>query len=518
MRNFKFDRNVRFSYFLPYGYISTQALSLAVPANDMSYVIFDADTDMERREQICKINYQSRLRSLRIMADLGYIVQEKKSRGDKAWEVLTIYRLTRAGLYLLTNTPDANVEQERLDNIPRIQNRNKNELTYTSPNPQFQIARQVLYDIASNPDATDADKQLFDSLLLESVESDGIGILATEPYLAEKVNPGYNPRADVFLKGWKLMNTEALFRANGYLTTIDRRHYPVPESKKELDSEPTNVYDFCCKTLKQWYHKHPSSYLYTLPLESYGEQIESQWKNLPAFYPISEIDDTLIEISIGRAINEKKSTKSYRHMCLGVAVGKEKNYIVHHTRNGSTPWGELIEKNTAESVQVRLNQANQKEPIFGAKRHIREAIMICPSTKHFYALFEGTKQSDVAENKRKYRIGAPYESVCIVPVNPSGAMQLRGLLESSPRSFEKAICQYLLQYEGFNQRKHSMDMDDYVFSLDYKGTPVLIAQAMDWQKLAIARDLYEEGRKFYVSCYPEQAKYLRTIMPNAQFL
>lgn len=518
MRSFKFDRNVRFSFLLPYGYVSPQALMLSVPAADVAYAAYCDDITMERRETLCLQNYQKRLRMITAMAELGYIERNSRKCGKKEWENIKFYRLTQAGFYYLTNTPDDILEQERMANIPRLKNRNKNEISYLPQDPQFIANRQYLYEIANKANPSAEEQALFKRLILESVYNDNLGLLATEPALAKNVLVTSAHRPDAFYRGWKIMNIEAMFKANGYLSALDRKHFSTLVQRKKEEAGQMEIYDFCMQTLEKWYQANPDSYLYSTPLESYAEQIKDVWKTTPIFYPISEIDDAIIEIELDRPINEKKTTKSYRHLCLGVAVGRQKNYIVHHTRFGGTPWAELIERNTIGSVQQRLNKENEKAPILGAKRSITNALMFCASIPHFAALFTTAKQGTKEEIKRKYRIGAPYDSVCLVPICPSGSMQLRGLLESSPLDYERAITNFLLQFDGFAKRPLGPDMNDNIFTLSYNQKPVLVAHTMNWQKLAIAKELYDEGMKFYVSCYPEQAKYIRSIMPDVKFL
>lgn len=518
MRSFKFDRNVRFSYILPYGFVSPQALMLAVPASESAYIVYDPDKPMEKRLTDCYQNYQARMRMIKAMAELGYIEQYKRQCGKQKWEVTTQYRLTQAGLYFLTNTPDELVEEERVKSITRLKNRNKKEISYLPQDPQFYANRQHLYDLASIPSPTEEDLKRFEEIFLDSVEYDNLGLLALEPVLAKQVRTTSYYRTEAHYRAWKIANIEALFKVNSYLTSIDRRHLPLPLTPNIKEDEPIEIAEFCRYTLNRWYASHPASFLYVEPQEKYAKHIILEWKNTPAFYPLFEIDNVAMNVQLEDEINLKKSNKSYRHLCLGVAVGKEKNYIVHHTRPSGTPWAELIERSSIGSIQQRLNKENEQTPILGANRTISNALMICASVAQFSALFTAAKQTNNNGRKGKYRIGAPYDSVCIIPICPSGSMQLRGLMESSPIDYERAIRTFLLQHDGFMSRPADRDEKENVLSLTYKGTPVLLAHTMDWQKLFWAKELYDEGTYFYVSCYPEQVKYIKAIMPDVEFL
>lgn len=490
---------------------------LSVPADENAYTIYDPEVPMELRIQQCLKNQQVRYRAAKAMVDMGYLEIDKRRTGQKDWEKTTSYRLTKAGIFFLTNTPNESVENERLSKVPGLQNRNKKNITYSSQDPVILANRQVMYDIAKKQDPTEEDRYIFERLFLESVDNEDISILGAEPYLAESVQIGTRLRAEAFYRGWKQMNINALFKINGYLTSIDRRHIQ-PTAESMPDITPIEFYDFCTSVLTRWYEQHPASFIYQFPQEKYANQVKKDWITKPTFYPISDIDDTLIEIAIESSLNTKSTTKSYRHLCIGIAVGKEKNYIVHHTKRGGISWAELIERNTIGSVQQRLNKANEQTPILGGNRSISNAIIVCPTVQQFVALFDGLSETYKEEKKRKYRIGTPYDTVSIVTLNPSGSMLLRALMESSPLNFERAIVNYLLQYDGFAERPVGSINNDHIFSLNYQNRPVFIAHTMNWKKLAIAKDQYDEGRRFYVSCYPEQTKFIQALMPNIEFL
>lgn len=57
-----------------------------------------------------------------------------------------------------------------------------------------------------------------------------------------------------------------------------------------------------------------------------------------------------------------------------------------------------------------------------------------------------------------------------------------------------------------------------LYPLTFEGVPVLVAHPMNFQKLYWALEDYLNGQKFYVSCYPGQANFIKKIMPNVEFL
>ena len=113
---------------------------------------------------------------------------------------------------------------------------------------------------------------------------------------------------------------------------------------------------------------------------------------------------------------------------------------------------------------------------------------------------------------------APFNSACIIPINRSGAMQLKTLMESDPVLLEDRLITKFSNEIGFTKSLPTNDEMENIFKLNYNGTPVLLALLMDYQQLYWAKQHYDNGRRFYVICYPEQVKFIQKIMPEIEFL
>lgn len=91
-------------------------------------------------------------------------------------------------------------------------------------------------------------------------------------------------------------------------------------------------------------------------------------------------------------------------------------------------------------------------------------------------------------------------------------MQLRILMLSSPHECESFAINKMLKLNNF------VKTPDRTYKLSLNGIPVLVAHAMNFRQLYDAWIDYRKGKKFYVACYPEQAKYIRKIMPDVEFI
>lgn len=218
-----------------------------------------------------------------------------------------------------------------------------------------------------------------------------------------------------------------------------------------------------------------------------------------------------------------------RHSFVGLAVGRKTNYIVYHTRPTKTPWYETIERATALAVNKAIETCNSEaqnctenegENVAEGSvvKAIKNALMICPTVYQFASLFTLAKEHMPKRWAKEKRVGRPYQSVCIVPINHSGSMQLRCLMLSTPAEYEAILANSFLTYPGFTERPLRKEEHDNIYKLSYNKRPVLLAHAMEFQKLYWATEDYLEGKKFYVACYPEQVKFIRMIMPEVDFL
>ena len=514
MRYDEFSKEVRFSYFLPYGIVSHHALVLAVHSGDDAYIEYIPGVPMQEQVRICENAHMRRLRALRAMRDYGYIEEREKASGMEEWQNILFYKLTKAGLYFLTNNIDPALEEKRILNIRQDKSRKKRETgSYLPENLEaFEIGRE-LYDLAIEKTTNEQKRAQFELFLFESADMCK-SLLATQPALAQKVH-FTTPKGYQLYRYWRLANAEALFRINDYLTSIDRRPL-CPVNPYLPDKESYSIMEFCEYALSVWYKDHPNSYRYLNPWKD--GITESEWQSTPAFYAVKEIPGITRTVEIIGSKNQVLVEQLIQHVCIGIAIGKKANYIVHHTRSRNNVWQPKIEQTCIEIFAKCIDEFAENKNLLGANRTISSAIIICPSVKQFAALFPVNKRGGIGTKGKASIVGQPYSKVFLIPLNHSGAMQLRWLMAATPANVEVLIKKRLLKHKEFSERPVGIDRKNNIFTLSYKKTPVLVAHMMEWQTLTWALEHYQAGRKFYISCYPEQVKFIQKIMPNAEFI
>ena len=186
MRYSDFSKEVRFSYFLPYGIVSHHALVLAVYAGDDAYIEYIPGVPMQERVRICENAHMRRLRALRAMRDYGYIEEREKASGMEEWQNILFYKLTKAGLYFLTNNIDPALEEKRILNIRQDKSRKKRETgSYLPENLEvFEMGRE-LYNLAVEKPSNEQKRFKFESFLFKSANMFK-SLLTTQPTLVQK--------------------------------------------------------------------------------------------------------------------------------------------------------------------------------------------------------------------------------------------------------------------------------------------------------------------------------------------
>lgn len=526
MQHDKFDKKVRFSYFLPYGLVSPLALELSINLPSYAYAEYDPVLTMEQRLDGCRKAHNRRLTALRKMLQYGYCEEVVLKYGSLHWEEIRLYRLTRAGVYLLTNTPDHEVEQERRKNAGQA-GRKK---SYVQMDEDSVTKREEFYAQGVMAAYSEEAANLFRETLLEVIEDNTVTVLAAGTADAPNIQVPSRLKGNQLYRAWRQTNIEALFRANRYLTSIDRRQVSFPE-KTELPEQPYEMGDFVKHTLARWYGNHPDSYQFIYPEPNDSSEARNYWASLPAFYSASEIPGfqaAMDTLKRERKINPRGANNTMGNSFAGVACGKI-DYIVYHTKPGKTPWSTTMETMTALAVKRALtmyrNGTNCSDENAASEAleiditdTIENAIMVCPTVHQFASLFSYAKAHMATQDKKRSIVGKPYKSVFIVPLNHSGVMQLRCLMYAEPEAFEETLVRSFLAQEGFSARPVSKSEKENIFRLSYGKRPVLLAHMMDFQKLYWAMEYYHSGKPMYVSCYPEQVKFIQKIMPEVDFL
>lgn len=520
----KISKKFRLLALLPYGICSRPALYLCTKIPEISLVPYAPDMDMKERERLLQQASTAITRTVERMLETGYIEEKVKKYGPTVEDQLRLVSLTKAGLYLLASNPDQATEDARIDQLGNISYSKLNGLTYRSVSEYDVLLREMVY-LDQKGIIIDDDIDAMEEAFHKALEDGEMTILACDSLMADSVevsNPRYNAKR--LYRAWRLANINALFMANEFLTYLDRR--PIDTGwaigsiqdndsfQKYISSGEMDVPAFMYHALNKWYNAHPESYRFLEPLPeadmATSEEYDS-WRSTPAFYATTEIPgfaplcEKEIELSKGQKNNMV-------HTLAGIAVGKKIVYIVHHTRPTKTPWGERWEMTAIEIVQNALEEAGILSPS-GEPYKIREALVVCGSVYQFEAFFTAAKNKISKRWSREKRVGVPYSSVCLIPINGSGAMQLRYLMNCTPIEMDYILTRTILQKDS----RFSLN-NDPLFPLTFDGVPVLVAHSMQLQKLYDALLEYQDGMDFYISCYPGQVKYIRRIMPEAKFL
>ena len=482
---------------------------------------------VEERIRLCDQSHRTRVRAIDYMDKYGYTRTEQYSYTNYANIKLRTTCLTRSGLFLLTNTPDAVTEQMRLNSIPKKATKRKQKDESYMPDDAVAVQyRDELLALAeqrgSNPSAAAA----FNALFLESLyNGNQLTPLATEPSSARHVSARFHFMKNQIYTAWRLANIEALFRANGALTSIDRRQIDPKQNRKTIaeileDGRQPDIYEFTKSVLQKWYADHPEALTFHDPYPGFGMPKE-QWETAPTFYSLRDIpgfESSFSENEAGKnsSMNIAGTASIMRHSCLGVGIGRHANYLLYHTNPNGYLWSVHTERSVMNAVQASINSYSEK-PVFGANRTIQNAIIVCPSVRQFASLFD-PKNSPPSKWQSKIRVNTPFQSALIVPLNHAGLMEMRLLLASSPAEIERVLVSRFTRMPEFFSRPATQEPRESIFALSHKGKPVLLALLMDYQKLFWAKQLYDEGMRFHVICYPDQVKFIRQIMPEVTFL
>ncbi len=518
-------RKVLFSYFFPYGITSPEALSLGIRMNPTAYESYSPSTTAESRFKSCNSTHLYCLERIGLLTRGGYITDTTLKFGKNRGEKFHAVRLERPGFYLLTGTPDLKLELQRLNfayDSKRPVDRNKKEISYY-PSLDMRNLHQLLYDIDSNPDKTAQDLALFEQIFSEAVSTWELTPLANSIALAAETQIRLKrSNSTQQFRMWQESNAIAMFRANNFLTYLDRRPIDTgwaingiaseQQYQRRKESGTLDIPAFMFHSLRKWYFEHPDSYLFTAPDLSLSEHYE-EWKNTPAFYAKYEIPG-FERLYLGEFEAKAGRQNVLRSTFLGLGIGARSNYIFYHYKPTTKSWNTGIERVTKRIVERSIDSYNEHTPIPGAKREINDAILLCCSTLQFGSLFSKVrKKATITQRANAVKFGYPYRSLSIVPINASGVMQLRTLMLSTPDLIIRTTVR-----EMITKHPEFYDVNDTVYPLGYKNKPVFIAYNLEYYSLCRAVNDYHDGKEFYVLCYPEQVSYIRRIMPEVKIL
>lgn len=530
-----FNENVRFSYFLPYGFVSPSAALLGINIPEIANLAFSPKIPMSERLDAFNRAHEAARKQLNFMVTGGYAKVTYRKFSSHKSDQFRVIHLTKSGLYLLTNTPDPAEEKIRLaQNHAKV---NRRKIDYRSSNVTDVAARNYLYAVFSDPDSTPDEIASATELMSDNILDGNMSILTCG--IADAIKASCTPNnmnSSQFYRCWRAANINALFMANNFLTYLDRRPMDTQwkigrmrsaeDYQKALHDGTLDIPALSYYALTSWYESMPDSYCFLQPQLDLTAIPHAEWCSTPAFYQTSELPG-LMYTEPETLISLTGAANAVRHTFEGVAIGSKETYIVHHTRPRRTPWIEDVERRTAALVATCLRSYCPGYRT-RSKQVIDNAIIVCDTVYQFEALFENARDKMPKRWRKLRRVGVPYNSVSIIPINASGAMQLRILLLSSPEEFEAMIIRTFTDQNSRINPMHFTAINDPIFQLtvtrrNAKNTgsetlPVLLAHTMNYQRLYYAWERYDTGEKFLVGCYPGQVKFIRKIMPNIEFI
>lgn len=524
--------------FLPYGLATLDGLYTAISGNKepVTSMVYDPAMTMEQRLVECgKIHLRAKMRVIRLTRG-GYIVKQKFKYGKYQGQEFCVCFPTKSGFFLLTNTFDDAQEEQRLMKIlgDDIQDYDRviKEQNYIERRPGegmllYRLNRFAQGEKDHGPlEATDRDAM--DKLLLEAVRARACTLLARDSLGAMMVKISCQNGRELFRLS-QYSDIEAMFQANGFLTSLDRRpidftglsfrdnddDYDETEvesvscgdDKNKTESNMESVLAYTKRVLSGWYSDHPDELYFaeTAEVAAIKDPVQKKaiWKNTPAFYSVFDIPGML----------EAGMKRTLRRTFLGVAVGKEANYMMYHAKPSKTPWIERLEYNSSIAVQDVINEAGGADSMMGANRDMRSAIIVCKTVTQFEAFMKQAVAKSGGKLRPREVVTAPFRSIHLLPLNPGGAAALRGLMLQTPVQYEESLVDNICELNPDFKRTQ-----DRTFQLTYHGQNVLVIHDMSMQRLFNAWAEYKNGKRFACMCYPDEVKFIAKLMPELTYL
>lgn len=512
----------QFLCLLPYGFTSRYALSLLLSPCEYAWIDYSPALTMNERESVCANNAALGNRHISHLVNHGYLNEIWRSYGKSHWEEFRMLKLTQSGLNLLFGYEDLKTETNRLEACL------DKGVSYRLANIDFSYIKQTtlaqrlrLAELSVQTERSKSETAELEQTLNQLLRDGAVSLLACDMKVVKDINLASQTMSHhQQYRAWRINNISTMFLANGFLTPLDRR--PLWNDLGEESSAITDVLSATDSIRKKWFLKNPSSYLFRYPWlpKEKGYRISSastlSWDKIPAFYDVTELPGFGSKTLSDYDINNGNAANVLRHNLMGVAIGLTDNYVCYHTTPVKTSWSESIENTTALAVQSAIDLDGENKKIMGSNRKTNKALLFCTTVHQFKAFFISEKNQQKKRGFLKAKPGSPYEFLSIVPINNSGVQQLRLLLGSNYSVAEESIINKLTNKNG--GIPGAMKTTSALYQIAYNSKPVLVAYLMDFRKLFQAWQEYEEGKRFYIACYPEQAKFLRMIMPDAEFI
>lgn len=452
------------------------------------------------------------------MQRYGYIETVRRKIGSGPAETIRVCRLTKPGLYVITETPDDKLEKQRLKESGQKANLYDEGSSYLDCSERAIERRHEMLAMAKKKEFDASVKQRFYKYAEPLITDKNKSILIRESAKAKDVALNSTIKAERLYRHWRLANVNAFFIANHFLTTLDKTPMEYAMNIRDIhdaDNEaPLDLKAFVEYTLAEWYQDFQYSLCYEKPKEDTSAETINRWYHKPVFYPYDCIpgfepnnpDEDFNMIA--------KDLNNTARTFIGLACGVRANYIVYHTRPDRAEWNKKLEQDTISAIHDALEKANATAPNPHAENPTEYAMIFCPTIQQFKKLFETAKKRMGKRAGDNRNVNHPYDGIYIIPFNHAGVQQVRLLMTQNPIQLaDNLVYKFRKNYPDTFTKSYSS-----VFPLTYNKTPVLMAHTMNFQQLFAAMEEYEKGANFYVSCYPELVKYIQQIMPDVQFL
>lgn len=531
--NRDFARKNIFSYFLPYGLLSRNALNMVMPRSSAFNTIYDPDTTLDVLADKCQRRWYINTDQIGVMRRSCYVEEKKYSYGKNDAEQGRYYQMTHSALNLLTGVINWDLETKRTAKTTRNMKAYGKSMKSTNFMPSKETTRLLSYlEMLSDSSCETAERKAeYDQVLHEAIYCWDITLLGIAPQMANEVNPGcVGLNGTQKNRACKIASIIAMFRQNQYLTYLDRRPmdtkwmiggiYSMAEWKERMSAGKADIMSLTYHCLNKWYTDNPQSYLFADPQRELSENL-TQWWNTPVFYDLQEIPQLYNYSKTDEpAATGQKNT--LRNTALGVAIGVYENYMIYYGSSRKFKWHKGIEQIASKNVQDALNNYDRENPIRGANKIINHAIMFFDSIYQFETLFADLLRPK-SRSQRPGNIPSPFAGMYLIPINTSGLQQLRMLMEYPPYEFMQNLIRDICEIENKYSAEHGINSrifatHDLRYPLSYNNTPVLFAYDLEVGKLRQSLIDYQLGKEFYVACYPEQVKFIRRIMPNVKFI
>lgn len=521
MKNDKVTMKNRLSLLLPFGFVSKYTLNFIPPFSNDAACIYDPHRPLAELELSCKKNRENRLCSIRRMESIGLIQSTNWKCGTSAHIKRPFYLLTKTGMTTLAGAQDNELDSNQ---IISLEGKCAQLSHYRSYTDEALTLRNEVFSAAEEKAIDPCKNAAFNLELLNAIRMGECTPLAAA--LPELCQYSYNTAKysqNQLYAVWRNSHIDAMFRVNDFLTFVDRRQYDCGFALDGIASENgleayISKYGMTAAAIShiamtRWYRDHPAANSYSASARDTEPIPYNQWCRTPSYYATREIPgyDGLTKLEDENA--KVSEFTSSLHSFTGLITGTKQNYICYHAKPGAFTWNPHIEKTTKENIALAIEIMNKKSAVPAASTTADNALIFCTTYHQFLNIFERTAERHAKGRVGNYITSQPYSTMNIVPVNDSGAFLLRCLALSSPYEVTTTIRNHLI---NANERFRYNENRVYPVTYDYRN--VFVGHTMDVNLINTAYEDYLDGRRFYISCFPEQAMWYRKLMPENELL